>query len=204
MIHKKNLLEIRNKAKDFKPPFKVKESNFVARVKSRWRFPQGRHSKVRQYHRGRPALPTPGYGSPKVVKGLSRSGLIKVLVKNAGDFNGLNKETDGVVISSTVGNRKKLELLNLAKQNQLTVLNVKNIDQVLDGITKGLEERRRVKKQKIEAKTKKQKEKEKKAEEKKKKEAEEKKEEGHDHSPSSEEKEDKERKEIEKLITKKQ
>ena len=30
--------------------FVVKESNFSARVKSRWRFPRGKHSKVRQMH----------------------------------------------------------------------------------------------------------------------------------------------------------
>src|SRR3989344_479288 len=203
MTNKKTLLEVRKESKKFKPAFKVKESNFVARIKVRWRFPGGRHSKVRQYHCGRPALPTPGYGSPREVRGLSRIGLKSVVVHNTAIFNSLDNKTDGIVIGSTVGNRKRLGLLKLAKEKGFTLLNVKNIDQAIDKISKKLEERKKIRTERSEVKTKKQKEKERKAEEKQRKEAEEKKKEDNDHG-SSEEKETQERKEMEKLITKKQ
>ena len=62
--------------------FVEKESNFSARVKSRWRLPRGKHSKVRQMHKGRPALPGPGYGSQESKKGLHPSGLKIVAVSS--------------------------------------------------------------------------------------------------------------------------
>ena len=111
-----------------KPDFVVKESKFSARVKSRWRYPRGMHSKVRQRHKGRPALPSTGYGAARETRGKHESGLEIVMVHNAAGLDLLNKESQGALISGTVGNKKKLVLLQSAKDKGITIINVKNIE----------------------------------------------------------------------------
>lgn len=163
----KELLEIRRKAKKKKPNFVVKESHFSARVKSRWRFPRGMHSKVRQMHVGRPALPNRGYGSPRMVRGLHANGLEMIKVSNSPQLLELDSQRQGAVIAK-VGSKKKLELLTVAKEKNITVLNIKNIDNSLENLRKSFEERRRLRKEKQIQMSKKEEEKKKKADEKKK------------------------------------
>ncbi len=166
-----SLLSLRKAAKKHLPDFLVKESKYSARIKSRWRYPQGRHSKVRQCHLGRPALPTPGYGSPKVVRGLHSSGFKPVIVHSVKDLQLLNKEKEGGVFSGTVGDRKKLQLLKYAVEHKIKLLNVRDPVKLSEKITAKITERQKLKRQKLVVRTEKQKEKERKVEEKKKKEA---------------------------------
>ncbi|MAG60635.1 hypothetical protein CL619_02500 [archaeon] len=113
----KKLLEQRNSLR--KPAFVVKESNFKAGVKPNWRKPRGKHSPVRQYHKGRIRMPTPGYGAPKEVYGLTRDGKKPVFVQRIGDLDKVNARTDVVVIGSTVGLRKRLSLLKVCREKGL-------------------------------------------------------------------------------------
>ena len=110
MSEQKKLLDQRKKMKAAQPHFVVKESHNVGCVKKRWRLPRGRHSGVRQYHKGKPALPTPGYGSPKGVYGLHRLGLKMVNICSKTDLEKINPQTEGAILSATLGTRKKLDL----------------------------------------------------------------------------------------------
>lgn len=187
------LLELRNNAKKVKPRFVVKESKFSARVKSRWRFPRGKHSKVRQMHKGRPALPSTGFGSPKEVRGLHSSGLEMVVVHNRKDLESLDAQKQGAVISGKVGKKKKMELLALAAEKKITVLNVKDLSKEIEKIKGSFEERKKLKKERLSKASKKEEEK--------------KKEHDHDHEHEHEHEkteESKQKKMIEKTITKKQ
>ncbi len=171
----KELLALRRKAKKKQPYFIVKESNFVDRIKVRWRHPRGRHSKVRQMHVGRPVLPRPGFGSPKAVKGLHLSGLEIIVVHNSTELLALNAKTQGAVIAK-IGQKKRIELLKLAQENKITVLNVKDVPKKVETIEKEFEERKALRKKKLVEASKKEEDKKKKEEEKKKKEEKEKKE----------------------------
>ncbi|MBS3116182.1 50S ribosomal protein L32e [Candidatus Woesearchaeota archaeon] len=207
MINKR-LLEQRNKMKKIKPPFVVRESNFEARIKVRWRYPQGRHSAIRQEHKGRPVMPTPGYGSPKVVYGLHPSGLQMVVVSNEKDLEKIDAAQQGVIIAKTVGMRKRTALLEAVQRRKIKVLNCKDIVQELEAIRTKLKVRQEAKKQLEEQKNKKETEKKKKAEEKKKKEGQEKENVAKEKEEESVEekikKEEEEKKELEKTITKRQ
>jgi len=139
----KTLLQLRRIAKKRKPHFVVKESTSIGRVKERWRLPRGRHSAARQRYRGRPAQPHPGYGSPKAVRGLSREGLLPVLVHNEHELKALSPSTDGAVIASTVGSRKRLLILAAAQQNKIHVLHVKDITVLTEKIKKEVTERQK-------------------------------------------------------------
>lgn len=208
----KNLLEVRKKIKSVKPTFIVKEANFSARVKRRWRFPRGKHSSTRQYHKGRPKLVNQGYGSPKAVRFLPWSGKKAVRVSNVQELLSLDSREQSAVISK-VGRKKMLELLQLAKEKKIEVLNVKDIDKLMGEIKSKFAARKKLRDEKTKEKTKKQEEKKKKAEEKEKKKKEEDKEErkekkGEEPSRAKEdeqkEKQEEQKKVVEKTIIKKQ
>lgn len=196
-----------------KPNFVVKEAHFSARVKWRWRFPRGRHSAVRQYHKGRPALPTVGYGSPKEERGKVKGLQVKV-VKNLRELKLANPGTEKIMVSGTVGKRKKLELLQFAQKNNLQIGNVKEIEESIKAILNQVAGRKLARQEKLKQKDKKQKEKEEKRKEKEaKKEAEKKKEvgtegnfpeEGSQGAEERKQKEEQAREIIEKTLTKKQ
>ena len=156
-----------------KPEFVVKESNFNAGVKVRWRFPRGRHSKVRQMHCGRPAMPNPGYGAPAEVRGLHQSGLEMVVVRNVQELQLVNQKTQGAIVAASVGNKKKLSLLELAQQKKITLLNVKDASAAVKKLQSDFAERKELRKRKAVESTKKEERKKKKAEELAKKEKEE-------------------------------
>jgi large subunit ribosomal protein L32e len=147
-----------------KKNFVVKESKFFSGVKRKWRFPRGKHSKVRQMHKGRPALPNPGFGSPKSHRDFQQ-GLPVQVVHNITEL-----PTDvkiGVILSATLGQKKKLSLLKAAQEKKLTIINVKDPAQAIANINKVFTERQAARKLKLSQKDKKQSEKKKQAEAKK-------------------------------------
>lgn len=184
-----------------RPNFVVKESNFSPRVKVRWRFPRGRHSKVRQMHCGRPAMPNPGFGVPAEVRGLHKSGLEMVVVRNAEELQIVNSKTQGAIIAASVGARKRLSLLEMAQQKKITLLNVKDAGAAAKRLVSDFEQRKELRKRKAVEVSKKEEQKKKKAEELAQKEKEEKKKATEE---SAEEKSKREHDMMEKTITKKQ
>jgi large subunit ribosomal protein L32e len=106
------------------PRFKRQELWAQATLKDTWRKPKGRHSKMRQHERGRGRLPKPGYGSPAGVKGLNRQGFLNVRVFNVSDLSKLNKERESAIIASTVGRRKRLEILKKAEELGIVISNM--------------------------------------------------------------------------------
>ena len=155
--------------------------------------------------KGRPVLVTIGYGSPRAVRGLHSSGLERVVVNNVQQLLAVDPHTQGAIIASGVGNRKKQELCLIAVQKKIRILNVRDPTALVKSITEEFEIRKKQRGTKTEEKTKKLQEKEKKAEEKKKKD--EKKEDHHnkeEHTHAKEEKhEHEEAKEIEKEMAEK-
>ena len=167
MEHSK-LLALRNKQKRKRSQFVVRESKLYPRMKKKWKFPYGTSSSVRQRHRGLPALVSIGYGSPKAVRGLHSSGLEKVLVHNQEELLAIDPKKQGAVISSTLGNRKRLEILRLAVEKKIRILNVKDSAKLIEKIQAEFASRQKARKENISNKSRKHEEKKRKAEEKKK------------------------------------
>src|SRR3989338_7239375 len=99
MKDKDRLMKLRKAAKKRQPTFVVKESHNKRKITSRWRYAGGRHSGVRQEHRGKQPLVRIGYGSPREVRGLHHSGLKPVLVKNTRDLLLIKSQEEGAIIS---------------------------------------------------------------------------------------------------------
>ncbi|MBT4935781.1 hypothetical protein HOL21_03875 [Candidatus Woesearchaeota archaeon] len=207
MVNEK-ALQLRKSAKKRKPNFVVKESKFTSGVKKRWRFPRGKHSAVRQHEKGRPALPQPGYGSPASVRGLHSSGLKPIIVSGIRDMNTIDPKTEGAVIRSVTGQKKKVALIKLAQEKNITLLNMKDPSAYVEDITKKITERKKLKEVKLTVKSKKEEARKKKAEEKAQKEKEkESKESDKESEASSVEdtiKDTEDKKNAEKTITKRQ
>ncbi|MFP4118851.1 MAG: eL32 family ribosomal protein [Candidatus Woesearchaeota archaeon] len=118
------LLKIRYALKSKKPSFVRHDSHKKKRVSPSWRRPKGRQNKVRLNKRGYVRHISTGFGSPAAVKGLSRDGLRQCVVTTKKDYEYLDPKTDGVIISSRVGDRKREELISYAVDKRFTVLNL--------------------------------------------------------------------------------
>ena len=134
----KQLLAIRKTLKGKKPTFTRHDAHKKKRVGTGWRRPKGRQNKMRLHRKGYAKIRSTGYSSPVAVRGLSKQGLTQNVVANLKDFQSLDAKKDGVIISGTVGGKKKLVLIDFAEKNNFTILNLdakvvkKSIDEKLE------------------------------------------------------------------------
>lgn len=106
-----------------KPKFRRQESWRYKRVTDRWRRPHGIDSKMRKKIKGWPASPTTGYRSPKKTRGLHPSGFLEIRVQTIEDMLGIDPEIQAIRIARTVGERKRVEILAIASERGIHVLN---------------------------------------------------------------------------------
>jgi large subunit ribosomal protein L32e len=95
----------------------------LKRLKNVWRRPRGIHNKMKRRKKGKGALPTPGYGSPRKEKWKHPSGLYEILVHNVKDLKKVNPKKEVARIASSVGIKKRLEILKEAKKEKIKILN---------------------------------------------------------------------------------
>jgi large subunit ribosomal protein L32e len=81
----------------------------------RWRMPKGRHNKIREHVRGKPAMPTIGFQKP-----MGKKVFFKV-VRNLKDIEKVGKGSE--VIIAHVGKKNRERLLAKAKEKSIEVLN---------------------------------------------------------------------------------
>jgi large subunit ribosomal protein L32e len=106
-----------------KPRFRRQESWRFKRVTDRWRKPHGVDSKMRKKVKGWPVSPTVGYRNPKNIRGLHPSGFVEIRVYSVADLGGIDPELQAIKIAQTVGNRKRVEIMALAAEKGIHVLN---------------------------------------------------------------------------------
>ena len=128
----KKLLELRSKIKDKKPDFIRQDYQRRKRLgrKLKWRKPKGIHSKIRHQFKGRRKLPSPGYKSPILVRNLHSSGLKPINIHSLKDLEKIYPQSEGIIVSKSVGMKKKLELLKKANELKLSVLNLNSSAQI--------------------------------------------------------------------------
>lgn len=119
-------LKLRKAMKARKPNFLRQDAHKVKRLPQKWRRPKGLHSKMRHKFKGYRALVSKGYKSPASVRGLSAKGLEMVTVANKAQLQTLNPKKQAVILASSVGMRKRLELVELANSMGIAVMNIPN------------------------------------------------------------------------------
>ncbi|MEM1994258.1 MAG: 50S ribosomal protein L32e [Nitrososphaerales archaeon] len=119
----KQMLTLRKQLSSKRPKFVRQESWRYNRLKPSWRKPKGIDSKMRLQVKGWPKIVKIGYRGPAAVRGLHPSGYRDILIYNPSDLESLNPETDAARIASTVGAKKRLEIMAKAKEMGIKVLN---------------------------------------------------------------------------------
>ena len=128
----------KSQSKRKKPKFQRQESWRFKRVENKWRKPHGVDSKMRKKVKGWPASPTVGYRSPKKTRGLHPSGFVEIRVQSVADLGGIDPELQAIRIARTVGGRKKVEIMALAEEKGIHVLNPRRMRET-EGIEEGEE-----------------------------------------------------------------
>lgn len=83
----------------------------------KWRKPKGRHNKMREKRRSYPKTVSIGYRKPKKERKETK------LVNNIKDLK-YSRKTDGIMLSARLGAKKKVELIKLAKEKGIKILNL--------------------------------------------------------------------------------
>ncbi|MFB6180875.1 MAG: 50S ribosomal protein L32e [Candidatus Nanohalobium sp.] len=107
-------------SKEFRQQQKHKHNKLK---KNSWKKPEGKHSSIRLQKKHAPAMPKPGYRTPKEVRGFHPSGFEEVLVHNMDELEEIDSETQAARIASKVGGRKKEEIVEKADEEDIHVLN---------------------------------------------------------------------------------
>lgn len=123
MVKATRLLRVRNAAKK-KMPTQLRDNWFKKkRLGIKWRAPHGIHSKRREGERHHGMWPETGFRSPLEVRGKTRDGFNEVRVFNPDGLVKVNPKTDVAVIASTVGRKKRLQIMKAAEDRKITIAN---------------------------------------------------------------------------------
>ncbi len=118
------LLELRNYFSRRRPRFIRMNSWYIKRLKDSWRSPRrSLDNKIRLQRKGFPPMVKVGYRGPKEVRGLHPTGFEEVIVHNVEELEKLNPKRQAARIASTVGRRKRVEIIKRAEELGIRVLN---------------------------------------------------------------------------------
>ena len=98
-------------------------ANYLKRVKKKWRNPRGIHSKLRRKEKSKGRKVTIGYRSPKKERNLHPSGFEEVYVQNLNDLKKIDNKKQAARLSSKLGKKKKIVILEQAKKLKIKTLN---------------------------------------------------------------------------------
>ena len=144
----KELLDIRKKMKSKKPDFIRQDIRKKARLKIKWRKPRGLDSKIRRKLNGRAKPVSQGYRSPGKVRGLHQSGLRQFMIRTIKDMDKLSPKEYCLIISSSLGKKKRVEALKKAIEKNFQVVNVNNPEDYIKKAEEAIISRKKAKQEK--------------------------------------------------------
>ncbi|MEA2089649.1 MAG: 50S ribosomal protein L32e [Thermoproteota archaeon] len=115
--------KLRKHAKKKKSNFRRPESWRYKRLNKSWRRPRGCDNKMRLKVKGWPKSPKIGYRSPRKTRTFHPSGYKEVLVQNISHLHNVDPEKQAIRIAHTVGTKKRMEILTIARERGIHILN---------------------------------------------------------------------------------
>jgi len=123
-MEQKRIMELRKKINKKRPSFRRVESWRYKRVKDSWRKARGIDSRTRIKSKSGVKSPSVGYRGPKKVRGLHPSGYEEVRVHNINDLEGLNNKKHAIKVSTKLGIKKRISVIDYAQSRGFKVLNL--------------------------------------------------------------------------------
>ena len=109
--------------KKTKPTFRRTDGHRYKKLKNVYRKGKGLHNKMKDGRKGHPSRPNIGYGNDKKEYGLVK-GLEPVLISNGEQLQSVKSDSQGVILSSKIGQKKKINLIKKAEELKLNILNL--------------------------------------------------------------------------------
>ncbi len=123
-MEEKRLIELRKKMNKKRPSFRRVESWRYVRVKDSWRKARGIDSQTRKKTKTGVKSPSVGYRGPKKIRGFHPSGYEEVRVVTIDDLKTLNNKKHAIKISTKLGVKKRIQLIDYAQSRGFKVLNI--------------------------------------------------------------------------------
>lgn len=89
----------------------------------KWRKPKGKDNPMRLKLKGHPPVASVGYRVPVKIRGLHPSGLKPVVIHNVDELSRYDPKDVIVYLGSSIGLRKRLEIVNKARELGFIVAN---------------------------------------------------------------------------------
>ncbi|MDO8480632.1 MAG: 50S ribosomal protein L32e [Nanoarchaeota archaeon] len=141
-------LAIRKSTKRRKPEFLQQDFHILKCISRHWRKPRGIDSKMRLHLKGYAKEVSPGYGSPRDVRGMHFSGFWPIQVATVEEIARLDVKTQGAVLLK-VGMKRRKELIAKAKELGVKIINVKDSDAAMTAIDGEMQQRKQSRKDKL-------------------------------------------------------
>jgi large subunit ribosomal protein L32e len=145
----KKALEHRKIIKGKKPDFVKQDSHKKPKLSSSYRKPRGLQSKMRLNKKGYRGTPSCGYGSPNLVKNLTKEGLLPFVVSNLSDLDKIDVKKECIIISSRIGTKKRIELVKLAIDKKIVISGVKDSKIYLSSLEESIKVKKDAAKKKV-------------------------------------------------------
>ncbi|MGD0424629.1 MAG: 50S ribosomal protein L32e [Candidatus Bathyarchaeia archaeon] len=126
-----------------RPKFVREESWRYKRVKPSWRSARGKSSRVRRSKEGWPPVVKIGYARPASIRGLHPSGMREVMVRRPQDLEQIDPKIYVARIAHTVGENKRLLILDEAQRRGIHVLNPGPKKEAVTAVTASSEEEKK-------------------------------------------------------------
>ena len=126
MSDTKKLIELRIRMKRRMSYFSRQDAEKFSRITPGWRKPKGLHSKMRLKIKGYRKSISVGYKAPIAVKYLDASGLERVIVFSVHDLSRIDAAKQGIVISGCIGMKKRTAIVQEAQKLSIKILNIKD------------------------------------------------------------------------------
>jgi large subunit ribosomal protein L32e len=121
---KRRLLAVRLIKQKQRPAFVRVESWRYKRVHPSWRQARGIDSKTRRKTKNGVKSPEVGYKVPNAIRYLHPSGLKDILITHKEDLEGLSPKVHGVRIAKKLGAKKRIDLIEYARDKGFHILNI--------------------------------------------------------------------------------
>lgn len=115
--------QLKGRTQRKKPAFRRQEISHQQMLKDVWRKPRGHHSKLRMHLKPRGVMPSIGFSAPRAVRGLDPQGRKEICVSTVSHTLAVNPTTEVAVIRSSVGGKKRAEIMKAAAEKNIPVKN---------------------------------------------------------------------------------